>query len=63
MDRLRVFPKVEAPKFKDNLHMKVVRLSSLNTQEIFLVLISLLEAESTSGPQCGRKVYVNEDFP
>jgi len=63
MDRLRGFPEDDTPKFQDSLHMKVIRLSSLNTQKIFLVLISLLEAESTSEPSCGRKVYVNEKFP
>jgi hypothetical protein len=47
LDRPIVFQQVEAPKFQDNRHMKVVRLSALRTgclcppQEIFLVLISV----------------------
>jgi hypothetical protein len=52
------------PRLQYSRHMKVVKLSALRTgrlylQEIFLVLIS---AESTPGPQCGRKDYVNEKF-
>jgi hypothetical protein len=39
------FQEVEVPRFKDNQHMKVVRLTTLRTghlnpQEVFLVLIS-----------------------
>ena len=40
LDRPRGFQEVEAPRFQDSRHMKVVRLSAL-PQEIFLVLISV----------------------
>jgi len=48
LDRRWCFQEFEVPRFQDNWHMKVVRLSALRTdrlypppQEIFLVLISV----------------------
>ena len=54
LDRPGGFQEFEAPRFQDNRHMKVIRLSALRTgrfypQEIFPVLISV-KAESTPGP-------------
>jgi hypothetical protein len=47
LDRPLGFQKVEAPRYLDNRHMKVVRLSALRTGRLFCFL---LEAESTPGP-------------
>jgi hypothetical protein len=47
LDRPLGFQEVEAPRFLDNRHMKVVRLSAIRTgrvypcRKIFLVLISV----------------------
>jgi hypothetical protein len=46
------FQEFEAPRFQDNRHMKVVRLSALCTSHLHPqeILLFLLEAESTPGP-------------
>ena len=51
--------------FLHNRHMKVVRLSALLTGRLYpptrcCWYSILLESESISGPQCGRKDHVNE---
>jgi hypothetical protein len=67
LDRPWGFQEVEAPRFQDNRHMKVARLSALRTGHLYPPrkyswYSFLLEAESTPGPQCGQKDYVNEKF-
>ena len=62
-----MFQEFEAPRFQDNRHMKVVRLSALRTGRLyslrkFSLYSFLLEAESTPGPTCSQKDYVNEKF-
>jgi len=54
LDRHLGFQEVEAPRFRDNWHMNVVRLSALRTGCLYPRKYSwysfLLEAESTPGP-------------
>ena len=45
------FQEVEAPRFLDNGHMKVVRLSALFTGHLYSWYSFLLQAESTKGPK------------
>jgi hypothetical protein len=53
LDRPLGFQEAEAPRFQDNKHMKVVRLSALRTGRLYPRRYSsylfLLEAESTPG--------------
>jgi len=54
LERPRGFQEAEAPRFQDNRHMMVVRLSALTTGRLYPRKYSwysfLLEAESTPGP-------------
>jgi len=47
------------PEFLDNRHMNVAKLSALRTSHLYLretfFYSFMLEAETTPGPQCGRK--------
>jgi len=59
------FKEFEVPRFQDNRHMKFIRLSALRTDRLYpknkYSRYSFpLDAESTPGPQCGRKNYVNK---
>ena len=53
----------EAPKFQDNQHMNVVTMSTMSKGHLYHPMqyswySFLLEGESTTGPKCGREVYV-----
>ena len=64
LDRSSRFQEGEAPRFRDNRHMKVVsptHRSPLPPRK-YSWYSFLLEAESTPGPYCGWKDYVNEKF-
>ena len=66
LDRPWGFQEVEAPRFQDSRHMKVVGLSLLHTGHLYsqemLWYSFLLEADLTPGPRWGQKDYVNEKF-
>jgi len=67
LDRPSGFQEVEAPRFQDSRHLRVVRLSALRTGRLYprrkySWYSFLLEAESTPGPYCGRKDNVSEKF-
>ena len=56
---------VEASRFRDSRHMKVLKLSALHTGCLYPTgnisgYSFLFEAESIPRPQCGQKDYVSE---
>ena len=57
---------VEAPRFQDNRHMRVVRLSALRTGRLYSPPGNIpgthFCSRLTKEPQCGRKNYANEKF-
>jgi len=59
--------RLRLPDFKKIGYMKVVRLSAIRTGRLYASAdipgTHLLEAESTPGPQCDRKDYVNKKIP
>jgi len=66
MDRSSGFQEFGAPRFQDNRHM-VVRLSALRIDRLYPPgkyswYSFMIEAESTPGPQCDQKDYVNENL-
>jgi hypothetical protein len=66
--RPREFQEVDAPRFQDNWHMKVVRLSAPRTGRLyhprnFSWHSFLLEAVSTPRPQCSQKDWSQWKIP
>ena len=60
------FQEVEAPRFQDSRHMKVVRLSALALDAFaprnYSWYSFILETNSIPGTQCCRKDYFKEKF-
>jgi hypothetical protein len=68
LDRPWGFQEIQASRYQDNCHMKVVRLSSpMHRPPLpprkYSRYSFLLEAGCTAGPKCGQKDYVNEKIP
>jgi len=67
LDRPCGFQEVDAPKFQDICHVKMVRLSALCTScsyppRKYTWYSFLFGAELTTEPLCSWKDYVNEKF-